>query len=302
MGEHPGSPSTPFQDVGHLQPLQQAAAEQDSNPGLVLLHEPQAHEGRLLQVLPNVTGNPAAANFSAQDSDAHTFLQSHTNSSSTHNHSTLFPKPSHLELHHVSMAAPPITHAHASNEDTLSRSVHDTTSRGSARVAREALSGGTSPHHPHSHVNEDVNARNQTVALSDSTADLTNTHMHDHAPSRFNSTSSSAQQPTLSDVEACSPHLDLPVPGMDIALANVSKCYTHPAQYKNANYLNDSFYMLYHHDGLPAADAHPAYTWGDISRFTHAMYKMKRNDPVKAIFVGGSVSSSYCRQDLACMS
>ena len=112
------------------------------------------------------------------------------------------------------------------------------------------------------------------------------------------SSGSSAETSSAPDIESCPPYLELPVPGMDIALANESKCYPHPATYKNENYLNDDLYMLYHHDDiLPHPEPHPAFTWGDISRFTHAMHKMKRNDPVKAIFVGGSVSTSYCRSD-----
>ena len=156
------------------------------------------------------------------------------------------------------------------------------------------------PHHPSLHQAQDVDllSRNSTALFSNETAGVVTAHMSDPAGSQANRTLSStdsAQLSTDSNFEACPPHLDLPIPGIDIAPANESKCYTHPAKYINTNYLNDSFYMLYHHDKLPTSEPHPAFTWGDISRFSHAMHKMKRNDPVKAIFVGGSVSSSYCR-------
>lgn len=60
------------------------------------------------------------------------------------------------------------------------------------------------------------------------------------------------------------------------------------------NYLNDSYYMLYHHD-IPTSHPHPAFSWGDLSRLAQVSHKMRRNDPVTVTFVGGSVSSSYCQ-------
>ena len=60
------------------------------------------------------------------------------------------------------------------------------------------------------------------------------------------------------------------------------------------NYLNDSYYMLYHHD-LPTPPPHPAFSWGDLSRLARISHKMRHNDPVTVTFVGGSVSSSYCQ-------
>lgn len=60
------------------------------------------------------------------------------------------------------------------------------------------------------------------------------------------------------------------------------------------NYLNDSYYMLYHHD-IPTSHPHPAFSWGDLSRFAQVSHKMRHSDPVTVTFVGGSVSSSYCQ-------
>ena len=60
------------------------------------------------------------------------------------------------------------------------------------------------------------------------------------------------------------------------------------------NYLNDSYYMLYHHD-LPTSHPRPAFSWGDLSRLARVSHKMRRNNPVTVTFVGGSVSSSYCQ-------
>lgn len=95
-------------------------------------------------------------------------------------------------------------------------------------------------------------------------------------------------------VVTCPVHRDLPLPGMDIMAAGKDRCYPHPLEYKNINYLNDSFYMLYHHD-IPTSEAHPAFTWGNLGRFAHVSHKMQRKDPVTVTFVGGSVSSSYCK-------
>lgn len=92
----------------------------------------------------------------------------------------------------------------------------------------------------------------------------------------------------------CAIHPNLPIPGMDIAPANKDRCYAHPHIYKNNNCLNDSDYTLYHHD-IPTTHPHPAFTWGDISRFAQVSHKMRSREPVTVTFVGGSVSSSYCK-------
>ena len=114
------------------------------------------------------------------------------------------------------------------------------------------------------------------------------THMHHHHNSDSTLTGS------LPETPVCPIHQDLPIPGMDIAPADKDRCYPHPHIYKNHNYLNDSYYMLYHHD-IPTHRPHPAFTWGDLGRFAQVSHKMRRNEPVTVTFVGGSVSSSYCQ-------
>lgn len=126
-------------------------------------------------------------------------------------------------------------------------------------------------------------------ALSDSSSNSSyvanRTHKHDPGvPSKS----------TPPATPVCAIHPDLPIPGMDIAPADKDRCYAHPHIYKNNNYLNDSYYMLYHHD-IPTIHPHPAFTWGDISRFAKVSRKMRRKEPVTVTFVGGSVSSSYCQ-------
>ena len=111
------------------------------------------------------------------------------------------------------------------------------------------------------------------------------THRHHHD-------STHANTPPAQPI--CPTHKDLPIPGMDIAPADKDRCYTHPHIYKNNNYLNDSNYMLYHHD-IPTIHPHPAFAWGDIARFAQVSHKMRRKEPVTVTFVGGSVSSSYCQ-------
>ena len=113
-----------------------------------------------------------------------------------------------------------------------------------------------------------------------------------HHKSAYNHTSSIPAHPT------CSIHKDLPIPGTDITPADKDRCYTHPQMYKNNNYLNDSYYMLYHHDDIRTTHPHPAFTWGDIGRFARVSHKMRRKDPVTVTFVGGSVSSSYCQDSV----
>lgn len=141
-------------------------------------------------------------------------------------------------------------------------------------------------------------------AAADPTANAshTDTKALGHSPS--NSSQSANRTPgqdpgfTSTSIPPASPvcamHPDLPIPGSDIAPADKDRCYAHPHIYKNNNYLNDSYYMLYHHD-IPTTHPHPAFTWGDISRFATVSHKMRRKEPVTVTFVGGSVSSSYCQ-------
>lgn len=124
--------------------------------------------------------------------------------------------------------------------------------------------------------------------------ELTHTpsHVATHKRHHHNSDSTLTGSPPAPPI--CPIHKDLPIPGMDIAPAEKDKCYPHPHLYKNNNYLNDSYYMLYHHD-IPTQHPHPAFTWGDLGRFAQVSHKMRRNEPVTVTFVGGSVSSSYCQ-------
>lgn len=125
--------------------------------------------------------------------------------------------------------------------------------------------------------------------VTDSPKHVANSTHHPHHDSASNHTNSSPAHPT------CSIHNNLTLPGTDIAPADKDRCYTPPQIYKNNNYLNDSYYMLYHHDDMPITHPHPAFTWGDIARFARVAHKMRRKEPVTVTFVGGSVSSSYCQ-------
>ena len=125
--------------------------------------------------------------------------------------------------------------------------------------------------------------------VTDSPKHAANHTHHLHHKSASNHTSSTPAHPT------CSIHRNLPIPGTDIAPAEKDRCYTHPHIYKNNNYLNDSYYMIYHHDHIATPHPHPAFTWGDVTRFARVSHKMRRKEPVTVTFVGGSVSSSYCQ-------
>ena len=136
-----------------------------------------------------------------------------------------------------------------------------------------------------------LSAISPSPANTSHTNSVTLTDLPKHAANHTHHlhTSSSPAHPT------CSIHKNLPIPGTDIAPADKDKCYAHPQIYKNNNFLNDSYYMLYHHDDIPTTHPHPAFTWGDIARFAQVSRKMRRKEPVTVTFVGGSVSSSYCQ-------
>lgn len=125
--------------------------------------------------------------------------------------------------------------------------------------------------------------------VTDSPKHAANHSHHLHHTSAYNHTSSTPAHPT------CSIHRNLPIPGTDIAPGDKDRCYTHPHIYKNNNYLNDSYYMIYHHDQIATTHPHPAFSWGDVTRFAQVSHKMRRKEPVTVTFVGGSVSSSYCQ-------
>ena len=136
---------------------------------------------------------------------------------------------------------------------------------------------------------------NKASAHHSTNASAQHSHAATHSmPHNSDSTAGHHYLNSPSGVFTCPVHRDLPLPGTDIMPAEKGRCYHHPPEYRNNNYLNDSFYMLYHHD-IPTSDLHPAFSWGDLGRFAHISHKMRRNEPVTVTFVGGSVSSSYCK-------
>lgn len=252
----------------------------------------QLHEGRLLQIAPNSTDtvlNPSAHNIST------TLFVDRNNASSTSQDSSslnLETDRSAINQQHTDTAG--FVHKGNSSSSSSSRnhlfasSVQDTqlphgdnSTASLSSLSRHATSDAMQTAVEASDIQQAGNQSSRTISNASGGSDALTTSAHSSVPAE--------------EIGACPPHLDLPMPGLDIAPADDSKCYTHPAEYVNKNFLNDSYYMVYHHDLMPSTEPHPAFTWGDISRFSHAMRKMKRGDPVKAVFVGGSVSSSYCR-------
>ena len=304
MGEQPVTLQSPLQTHENLSLAEQLGSAQESQLHSDSYLEARLHEGRLLQLMPNFTGS--LVNASAFINSTHALSDRHNNSSSAHNHSALLQSADHSVLPAQHTDAPPTANANSSTstEGSQAGSMRNELPTWSSDSEDMTASVTAQPSHPNLDTAHNFSAHSDISAslpvVSTHTADSTSTHYSHHAASLPDSIHGSDRVSPSQGFQACEPHLDLPIPGMDIAPANQSKCYTHPPQYRNDNYLNDSYYMLYHHDMLPITDSHPAFTWGDISRFTHAMYKMKRNDPMKAIFVGGSVSSSYCRQANAC--
>ena len=301
MGERPVTLQSPLQTHENLSLAEQLGSAQESQLPSDPILEPRPHEGRLLQLMPNFTGS--LVNVSVFTNSTHALSDRHNNSSSAHNHSALLQPSGHSVLPAQHTDAPPTANANSSTstEGSQAGSMHNELPTWSSDT--EDMTASVTAQPSHTNAAHNFSANSETSAslplVSAHTADSIRAHVT-HRTAGLPDSHGSDQISTSQGFQVCEPHTDLPIPGMDIAPANQSKCYAHPPQYRSDNYLNDSYYMLYHHDMLPTTGSHPAFTWGDISRFMHAMYKMKRNDPMKAIFVGGSVSSSYCRQANAC--
>lgn len=253
----------------------------------------QLHEGRLLQLIPNASD--AFLNASAQTVSTNALSDRYKTSSSSQNASATTSHSVSQEAHRQHPDTASSVNSLVSSKDMLASNAEDRNAVGTSG-GNSSLSLFGPPQTMADSVHNVTDQSSYAILqyINHSTSTETD-HTSSHALSHSGVPVSSGDSSPSADVEACPPHLDLPIPGMDIAPANQSKCYSHPAEYINNKYLNDNNYMLYHHDHLPTTNPHPAFTWGDISRFSHAMHKMKRKDPVKAVFVGGSVSSSYCR-------
>ena len=286
---------------------EQAATQQDPRP----LSDPKLgalpHEGRLLQLLPATASSASAWTNLTQTQHNQSSPTGTTNSTAAQNESDLHhmhssPGSAHSQQQYKGAAANATSQAAAAaaaDAEISSANMRDRQSLGySASADILGLVGSSHAHSSDRSMSESSETQSGEVSPADSNhTDASRPSVIDQAISHLNGTISSsaiAHSFTSPNYATCAPHMDLPTPGLDIVPANRSKCYTHPMEYKDKNYLNDSYYMLYHHD-LPTTDPHPAFTWGDISRFSHVMHKMRRNDPMKAIFVGGSVSSSYCK-------
>ena len=220
-----------------------------------------------------------------------------------------FTQTADLEQHELAMDEAISRQAASKPHSTPAQTAAEATKSASTEADSQLEGKDTAPQHAGSSTGvgytdgEDMLGMVGLSATPASTADASHTNNHPltgpkhvanhvhhlHHASASNHTSSPPAHPT------CSIHKNLPIPGTDVAPADKDRCYPHPQIYMNNNYLNDSFYMLYHHDDIPTTHPHPAFTWGDIGRFARVSHRMRRKEPVTVTFVGGSVSSSYCQ-------
>ena len=309
-----------------LQPAVQPTFQHSIRPGqdTILSTEVPSHEGRLLQLADQPLQIPANTNlYDSFQQDLENALSGadlladgvnlsgdddsdHHATATLHGHS----KSADLEQHELAMDEA-ISRKAAGKPHLISAQAAVAAAESAFNEADSRSEGqDTAPQHADNSTGDSHITGKDMLGLvglsadpaSTTDASHTNSHPVTHMPKHVanhthhlrhkaasNHTSSAPAHPT------CSIHKDLPMPGTDIAPTDKNRCYTHPQMYKNNNYLNDSYYMLYHHDDIPTAHPHPAFTWGDIGRFAQVSHKMRRKDPVTVTFVGGSVSSSYCQ-------